>query len=77
MPCPFTFNGIHGVISQKIVVFKMTALRTSDPTCHGRNFIMMMMMMMITKIINGHHSPKFTVPAMQYTFLASLLNGFI
>jgi hypothetical protein len=27
-----TFNGLHGVISQKIVLFITTAVRTSDPT---------------------------------------------
>jgi hypothetical protein len=27
-----TFNGLHGVISQKIVFFITTAERTSDPT---------------------------------------------
>jgi hypothetical protein len=26
-----TFNGLHGVISQKIVLFITTAVRTSDP----------------------------------------------
>jgi hypothetical protein len=28
----FTFNGLHGVISQKIVLFITTAVRTSNPT---------------------------------------------
>jgi hypothetical protein len=27
-----TFNGIHGVISQKTEAFRTTAVRTSDPT---------------------------------------------
>jgi hypothetical protein len=27
-----TFNGLHGVISQKVEVFIITAVRTSDPT---------------------------------------------
>jgi hypothetical protein len=27
-----TFNGLHGVISQKIVLFITTAVRTSNPT---------------------------------------------
>jgi hypothetical protein len=27
-----TFNGLHGVISQNIVLFVNTAVRTSDPT---------------------------------------------
>jgi hypothetical protein len=28
----FTFNGLHGVISPKIKLFKTTAARTSNPT---------------------------------------------
>jgi hypothetical protein len=28
----FLFNRLHGVISQKIVLFMTTAVRTSDPT---------------------------------------------
>jgi hypothetical protein len=27
-----TFNGLHSVISQKMVLFKITAVRTSNPT---------------------------------------------
>jgi hypothetical protein len=27
-----TFNGLHGVISQKIVLFITTAVRTSNPS---------------------------------------------
>jgi hypothetical protein len=41
-----TFNGLHGVISQKIVLFITTAVRTSNPTdwrgsrlIHSLNFI--------------------------------------
>jgi hypothetical protein len=30
--CRLTVNGLHGVISQKIVLFITTAVRTSDPT---------------------------------------------
>jgi hypothetical protein len=36
-----TMNGLHGVISQKIELFKMTAFKTSDPLCRWvrpRNF---------------------------------------
>jgi hypothetical protein len=28
-----TFNGLHGVISQKAVLFITTAVRTSNPVC--------------------------------------------
>jgi hypothetical protein len=34
--CWLTFNGLHGVITQKIELFITTAARTSDPT----NYIM-------------------------------------
>jgi hypothetical protein len=30
--CPLTFNGLRGVISQKIEGFIATAVRTSNPT---------------------------------------------
>jgi hypothetical protein len=30
---PLTFNGLHGVISQKMELFITTAVRTSNPTC--------------------------------------------
>jgi hypothetical protein len=35
-----TFNGLHGIISQKIELFVTTSMRTSDPTqdsVHGRS----------------------------------------
>jgi hypothetical protein len=35
--CRFTFNGIHGVISQKIEPCITTALRTSGATKYGLN----------------------------------------
>jgi hypothetical protein len=28
-----TLNGLHGVITQKMIVFITTAVRTSNPTC--------------------------------------------
>jgi hypothetical protein len=30
-----TFNGLHGVISQKMVRFRTTAVRTSNPIIHS------------------------------------------
>jgi hypothetical protein len=31
-----TFNGLHGVTSQKIEVFIITGVRTSNPTVKGK-----------------------------------------
>jgi hypothetical protein len=35
-----TFNGLHGVISQKMVLFITTAVRTSDPTLSLQTFVL-------------------------------------
>jgi hypothetical protein len=32
-----TFNGIHGIVAQEIVMFIATAVRTSNPTTLKRN----------------------------------------